>query len=109
MPSDQPVIGAEEETAVDIDIEPRGLTDFEGMNAMRLRHPGRTVHVEMDDALRAAQLGHQHAAFDGLGILLGRARRNMVWPYADRIFAVRNGADAVAGPPFDGFAERHLV
>ena len=70
--SDQPVVAVEEEALLDIDIELRRRAHFEGMDAMRLRHPGLAVHVEMDDALRARELGHQHAAFDD-GRVLGRA------------------------------------
>ena len=68
-PRDEPAVAAEEQALVDIDMELGRRADLEGMDAMRLRHPGLAVHVEMDDAFRARELGHQHAALDCIGAL----------------------------------------
>ena len=50
--------------------------DLEGMDAVRLRHPGVAADIEVDDAFRTRQLGDQNACLRHrrrIGPTLGRA------------------------------------
>ena len=62
---DEPAVGVEEEALVDIDIEAsRSLPTSKGWMPCDCDTQVLAVEVEMDDAFRAAELGHQHPALD---------------------------------------------
>src|SRR4051812_7631060 len=109
MTPDEPALEVEEEAVVDIEVEAGGVAALKWMNAVRLRHPRGAVHVEMDDAFRAAELGHEDAALDGGRVLLARDGRDVMRPDSQRVVAVGNAANAVARVPSHHVAEQYVV
>src|SRR5262245_43170477 len=79
------------------------------MNAVRLRHPGLAIHVEVQDALRARELGDQDPAFDRRRILLLRRRRDVMRANTDRVVAVGYGPRRPSNTPSHPLAEDDLV
>src|SRR5690606_29904017 len=96
-----------EETLVDVDIKPRRRPHLERVDAMRLRHPGAAVEVEMDDAFRAAQFGDDDPALDRGAAVAGNGA-DVVGADADGVVTIRYGAPHLAGRQADQVADEDL-
>src|SRR5262245_24025306 len=85
----QLALDAEIHAAIDVDKKLDGRANFDSVDSMRLRYPMQGAVLEMDGALRSAELGNLHLAVEANAARTVGDGADVMWANTDHVGTIR--------------------